>query len=43
MLVSAKKQYPGAGYKEYIYMICFYIQILEDDKKKSVKYPIFSL
>ena len=42
VLVSAKKKYPSAGYKEYIYMIRFYIQILEEDKNVlNIQFSLF--
>lgn len=41
VLVSAKKKYPSAGYKEYIYMIRFYIQILEDKNELNIQFSLF--
>lgn len=44
VLISAKKQYHSAGYKECIYIIRFYIQILKEDRKPvlNIQFSLFS-
>ena len=44
VLISAKKQYPNAGYKECIYIIRFYTQILKEDRKPvlNIRFSLFS-
>lgn len=44
VLISAKKQYHSAGYKECIYIIRFYIQILKEDRNPvlNIQFSLFS-